>query len=300
MFNSIPNANDAFAPKHRGDVLTVVDTSMQQQLNLFLGSTERPIHLDSVQAAISLARNVPVRAVLLGPAAIAPEASPLVAKLANVCANGVLIAVIGAWTPSLAESLLAFGGVGIRDAVDLSRREGFNRLRTLLTREEWDLATRIAQTLLPSLEFASDEMRYFIGQLIRSAPFFSSMRALAKELRVRDSSMSSRFFRARLPSPKKYLAAARLVYAAGVLEAPGVSVAQAALRLHYSSPQSFGRHVREQLGVSTSEFRQRYSFDVMVNHFADRLVLRHQETLRSFDPLKRRASQPQNPFRASE
>lgn len=300
MFNSSPNVHDAFAPMHSGDVLTVVDTSMQQQLNLFFGSTGRPIHLDSVPAAISVARKVPVRAVLLGPGAIAPDASPVVAKLANACMGGMLIAVIGHWTPSLAESLLSFGGVGVRDAVDLSRREGFTRLRTLLTRDEWDLATRIAQTLLPSLEFASDEMRYFIGQLIRSAPFVSSMRALAKELRVRDNSMSSRFFRARLPSPKKYLAAARLVYAAGVLEAPGISVAQAALRLHYSSPQSFGRHVREQLGVSASEFRQRYSFDVMVNHFADRLVLRHQETLRSFVPLKRRASQPQNQFLASE
>ena len=300
MFNSKQSAQDELGRGRRGDVLTVVDTSMQQQLNLVLGAEARPIHLDSVSAAIAVAGQVPVRAVLLGPGAIAPEASSSVTRLANVCVGGPLIAVIGGWTPALAESLLAFGGFGIRDAVDLSRREGVNRLRTLLSREEWDLANRIATTILPGLELATDEMRFFVRHLIRSAPFISSMRAFARELRVRDSSMNSRFFRARLPSPKKYLAAARLVYAAGVLETPGVSVAQAALRLHYSSPQSFGRHVREQLGVSASEFRERYSFDVMVDYFTSRLVLRHQETLRWFEPLKRRNPAGQNPIHNSE
>ena len=300
MFNSNQSAHDVTGRRRSGDVLTVVDTSMQRQLNLVLGEAARPIHLDSVSTAISVARKVPVRAVLLGPASIGPEASPAMATLASVCAGGVLIAVIGGWTPALAERLLAFGGSGIRDAVDLSRREGLNRLRTLLTREEWDLANRIAQTILPSLEPATDEMRFFISHLIRTAPFVSSMKAVASELRVCNSSMNSRFFRAGLPSPKKYLAATRLVYAAGALETPGVSAVQAARRLHYSSPQSFGRHVREQLGVSASEFREKYSFEVMANHFTNRLLLRYRDTLRWFEPLRRRAPARQNPIHKSE
>jgi len=271
-----------------GDVLTVVDSSLQQQLNLVLGTTARPIHLDSVSAAISVARRVPIRAVLLGPAAIAPEASPIVASLANACGGAVLIAVIGSWTPTVPATLLAFGGLGIRDAVDLSRREGMSRLRALLEPNEWELTNRISRTLLPSLNQSTDEMRYFIAHLIRTAPFVSSMRIVARDLHVRDSSMNSRFLRACLPSPKKYLAAARLVYAAGLLETPGMSVARAALRLRYSSPQSFGRHVREQLGVTASEFRKKYSFDAMVSHFTTCLVVRHQDALRSFEPLKRR------------
>jgi AraC-like DNA-binding protein len=300
MFNSNQSAQDVAVRNPSGDVLTVVDTSMQRQLNLVLGEAARPIHLDSVSTAISIARKVPVRAVLLGPASIGPEASPAVATLASICAGGVLIAVIGGWTPALAERLLAFGSSGIRDAVDLSRREGLNRLRTLLTREEWDLANRIAQTILPSLEPATAEMRFFISHLIRTAPFVSSIKVVASDLRVCNSSMSSRFFRAGLPSPKKYLAATRLIYAAGVLEIPGVSAVQAARRLHYSSPQSFGRHVREQLGVSASEFREKYSFEVMADHFANRLLLRHRDTLRWFEPLRRRVSTGQKPINKSE
>ena len=285
-----PNQSVRPIPGHgrSGDVLTVVDASLQQQLNLVLGATARPIHLDSLPAAISVARRLPIRAVLLGPAAIAPEASHVVASLANVCVGGMLIAVIGGWTPTLPASLLAFGGLGIRDAVDLSGREGPSRLRALLERDEWELTNRISRTLLPCLEQTTDEMRYFVAHLIRTAPFVSSIRDVAKDLHVRGSSMNSRFFRAKLPSPKKYLAAARLIYAAGLLEAPCVSVAQAAFRLRYSSPQSFGRHVREQLGVSASEFREKYSFDAMVNHFTNRLVVRHEDALRSFEPLKRR------------
>ena len=300
MFNLNQSAHDVTGRRRSGDVLTVVDTAMQRQLNLVLGEAARPIHLDSVSTAISVARRVPVRAVLLGPASIGPEASPAVAILASICAGGVLIAVIGGWTPTLAERLLAFGSSGIREAVDLSRREGLNRLRTLLAREEWDLANRIAQTILPSLEPATAEMRFFISHLIRTAPFVSSMKVVASELRVCNSSMSSRFLRAGLPSPKKYLAATRLIYAAGVLEIPGVSAVQAARRLHYSSPQSFGRHVREQLGVSASEFREKYSFEVMANHFATRLVLRHRDTLRWFEPLRRRTPAGQNPIHKSE
>ena len=63
----------------------------------------------------------------------------------------------------------------------------------------------------------------------------------------------SRFLRAALPSPKRYLAATRLLYAAALLEIPGFSVADAAYRLEYSSPQSFGRHVRAILGATASE-----------------------------------------------
>lgn len=285
MFDSRQKALRAAFGRYCGDVLTVVDTPLQRQLNLVLGEAMRPIHLESVAAAIMLARKIPVRAVLLGPEAIGPELSPDVATLSNLCVGGMMIAVIKSSTPALAERLLAFGGVGVRDAVDMSNREGLNRLRTLLTRDEWHVTHRIAMTLHPSFEVATNEMRYFVDHLIRFAPFVSTIRALAGELRVRDSSLVSRFYRAGLPSPKKYLAATRLLYASAVLETPSTSVAQTALRLRYASPQSFGRQVRKQLGVAASQFRDQFPFDVMANRFADHLVVQYRCTLQWFEPL---------------
>lgn len=104
-------------------------------------------------------------------------------------------------------------------------------------------------------------------------------------LGVSHSSLNSRFFRAGLPSPKQYLAYIRLLFAAALLEQPMISAAQAARRLNYSSPQSFMRHVRGQLGVTVSQFRQRYTFEALVHHVAFHTLSQHGATIRWFRPL---------------
>jgi hypothetical protein len=95
----------------------------------------------------------------------------------------------------------------------------------------------------------------------------------------------SRFFRAGLPAPKRYLAFARLVRAARLFENPGLSIANVANHLDYSSPQSFGRHVRTLMSITALEFRRRYDGEGMLHHFREQLVLPHMITLRQFRPL---------------
>jgi AraC-like DNA-binding protein len=96
----------------------------------------------------------------------------------------------------------------------------------------------------------------------------------------------SRFFRAGLPSPKRYLGAVRLVNAAGLLETPGFSIADVAYRLEYSSPQSFGRHLRTELGVTAAEFRNRFSFETSLDDFVARLIIPYRQSFRQFRPLE--------------
>jgi AraC-like DNA-binding protein len=285
MFDSRRYPRAEVPVKCVGDVLTVVDFAMRSRLDAAVGAVARPIHLDSLLAAISAANAHPIRAVLLGPATINGDVSPGMVRLARACAGSALVAVVGSWTPGLPERLLAFGSYGIRDVVDVTRADELKRLRVILDRPEWEVSRRIAEMILPSLANATEEMRYFVNSLIRLAPSLSSAKSLAVELGVRHNAMGSRFFRARLPTPKKYLAMARLLYAAAVLETPRVSMAQAARRLNYSSPQSFGRHVREQLGVSAGQFREEYSLELMANYFINRLVFRHRNTLQSFEPF---------------
>jgi AraC-like DNA-binding protein len=95
----------------------------------------------------------------------------------------------------------------------------------------------------------------------------------------------SRFFRARLPAPKRYLAEARLVRAARLFENPGFSIANVSNHLDYSSPQSFGRHVRTLLNLTAGEFRRRYDGEGMLRHFRETLVLPHLMVLRRLRPL---------------
>jgi AraC-like DNA-binding protein len=107
----------------------------------------------------------------------------------------------------------------------------------------------------------------------------------------------SRFFRARLPAPKRYLAFAGLIRAARLFENPGLSIADVANHLDYSSPQSFGRHVRTLLQLTAGEFRRSYDGAAMLERFRHELVLPHVETLCSLSPIAIRSGTAGMPAR---
>jgi AraC-like DNA-binding protein len=102
---------------------------------------------------------------------------------------------------------------------------------------------------------------------------------------VTASTLMSRFFRAGVPTPKRYLAMARLVRAARLFENSGFSIANVANHLDYSSPQSFGRHVRTLLHTTAGEFREQYDCATMFARFRAELILPHIEGLRVLKPL---------------
>src|SRR5258708_3680875 len=91
--------------------------------------------------------------------------------------------------------------------------------------------------------------------------------------------------RSRMPSPKTYPVGLRLLHAACLFRNPRLSGADVLHRLDYSSPQSFGRHVKAALGVTAGEFRQRFPFDVALARYVDLLVAPYREALRGFHPL---------------
>jgi AraC-like DNA-binding protein len=121
--------------------------------------------------------------------------------------------------------------------------------------------------------------------MIRLAPDVPTVTALAAQLSVRPSTLMSRFARAGLPSPKNYLAAIRLLHAAFLFETAGLSVADVAYRLEYSSPQSFGRHLRAMLGLTALEFRRRFPFPVALERFVALMMEPYREIWRGFHPL---------------
>ena len=121
--------------------------------------------------------------------------------------------------------------------------------------------------------------------LIRLAADTPTVTTLAQRLHVRPSTLMSRFARAGLPSPKNYLAAIRLLHAAYLFETAGLSVADVSYRLEYSSPQSFGRHLRAMLGLTALEFRRRFPFPVAVARFVELMVDPYVHIWRSFHPI---------------
>jgi AraC-like DNA-binding protein len=95
----------------------------------------------------------------------------------------------------------------------------------------------------------------------------------------------SRFARAELPSPKNYLAAIRLLHASYLFETAGLSVADVSYRLEYSSPQSFGRHLRAMLGLTAMEFRRRFPFPVALARFIELMVEPYVTIWEAFHPV---------------
>ena len=128
----------------------------------------------------------------------------------------------------------------------------------------------------------SDGLVRFFRALFASD--ISRARELAAALGVEPSTLVSRFYRAGLPSPKRYLATARLVVAAHLFDAPGRTVADVADRLDASSAQSFGRSVRTFTGMTAAEFRDVFSGQAMRERFLDDLIRPYRNTLRAFDP----------------
>jgi AraC-like DNA-binding protein len=77
----------------------------------------------------------------------------------------------------------------------------------------------------------------------------------------------------------------RLLHAAFLFQNPGLTVSDVAYRMDYSSPQSFGRHLRAVLGVTAGEFRSRFPFDVALERYIDLLITPFREILRAFHPF---------------
>ncbi|HYW30654.1 MAG TPA: helix-turn-helix transcriptional regulator, partial [Gemmatimonas sp.] len=175
---------------------------------------------------------------------------------------------------------------GVKSLVDVRDPKGWRELRSIVVNERGESIERRAITrLTDDLRDTPPDCRRFFETLFLISPLVCTVRQLARGLGVVPSTFMSRFLRAGLPAPKRYLATARLVRAARLFENPGFSVTHVANHLEYSSPQSFSRHVQTLLQCSAGEFRRTYDGEGMLDHMRHSLILPHLDVLRTFEPL---------------
>jgi AraC-like DNA-binding protein len=162
---------------------------------------------------------------------------------------------------------------------------GWQTLRNLLaTQGTSDLQRSALSQISLDLPGVSADCWRFFELLFETSPRISTVRQLARNLNILPSTLMSRFFRAKLPPPKRYLALCRLIRAARLFENPGLSVARVANHLDYSSPQSFGRHVRTMMNMSPVRFRSVYDGQGMLQFFRTELILPYVGVLCVFRP----------------
>jgi AraC-like DNA-binding protein len=251
----------------------------------------RTIHRETVDDLLRELRSRPVSAVLLSTATLAQCGGQAVARVAELVRGFpqvptvAFVSEVDGVTPHM---VLALGGSGVRMLVDARRPDGWRALRnTLATDESLDLQQHVTTTLAADLGEAPAGCLRFFGALFAVPGHVTTVRGLATVLGVLPTTFVSRFFRARLPAPKRYLAMARLVRAARLLENPGCTLTAVSHYLDYSSAQSFGRHVRGTLGVTPRELRRSWTGTRLFDRFRDELVLPYRETWRVFSPYGR-------------
>ena len=244
------------------------------------------IHRDSVAEVVQDLKTRRAAAVVLSVARCDSAERSAVAALVREFPRVPTVALLTNVDRIAPQTMLSLGSTGVRQLVDVRDADGWRELRNyLLTTRVEDIQREALGQLAIDLAGVSHDCWRFFEALFLVPAHVCTVRALSRRLDVLPSTMMSRFFRAKLPSPKRYLALARLVRAARLFENPGFSVANIANHMDYSSPQSFGRHVRMLLDMTALQLRENYDGRGMFDHFRATLVLPHLEQLRRLRPL---------------
>lgn len=274
----------AQSSRQEASVVTVLEPSIRSRLDAAAQGSFATVHVESVNDALRAVRAPSVRALLLSPKMLGQVPLPGVSNLIATGAGVIPVAVVSDREPGTSKGLLDLGACGVRRFVDLSGRDGWNQLRSLVGEGADETTISILGTVIPALSEATAGSQQFFDTLVREAPRIRTVKGFACSLRTNGSTLMSRFFRAGLPSPKRYLLEMRLLYAAALFDTSAASIADVAYRLDYSSPQTFGRTVQMVKGMPASAFR-RFSFSDVLEQYMKVFIAPYRATFLSFDPL---------------
>ena len=256
------------------------------------------LHRDSVDDVIRDLKERRAAAVLVSVARCGLRDATQVAMLVREFPRVPTVALLTDLEANAPGAVLTLGRSGVQTLVDVRQASGWRRLRDVLLADQSSDINRLALAQLSiDLTGAHPDCRQFFETLFSLPAGVGTVRSLARYLGVIPSTLMSRFFRAKLPAPKRYLAMTRLIQAAQLFENPGLSVANVANRLDYSSPQSFGRHVRGLVHLTAVEFRQKYDGEGMLQRFREDLITPYLARLRTFAPLSAGVIRPAEQMR---
>jgi AraC-like DNA-binding protein len=274
------------APQVPVTITTMLTPTERTRVDAAGEGSYRALHRDTVAELVHDLKSNRVGAVVVSVTRCDQRARAGFAALVREFPRIPTVALLTQLDRSTPHAMLSLGSTGVRQVVDVREADGWRELRNYLlaTRGEDIQGQAIGQLAIDLTGVPSDCWRFFETLFLVPARV-STVRALSRRLDVLPSTLMSRFFRLHLPAPKRYLATARLVRAARLFENPGFSVANVANHLDYSSPQSFGRHVRTLMQMTAVQFRDQYDGEGMLRHFRETIVLPHLDALRQLHPL---------------
>ena len=266
-------------------VSTMLTPSERMRVDAAAEGLYAALHRESLDEVIADLRERRAAAVLVSIARYGLHSTARMAAMVREFPRVPAMALLTETHYTTPQSLLALGQLGVRILIDARQASGWQTLREILAAERSsDLQRTALGHLSADLVGVPNDCWRFFELLFSHSPQIHTVRQLSRHLCIVPSTLMSRFFRAHLPPPKRYLALARLIRAARLFENPGLSVASVANYLDYSSPQSFGRHVRIVMQISPVRFRERYDGAGMLQYFRSELVLPYMQILSTFRP----------------
>jgi len=158
--------------------------------------------------------------------------------------------------PETAAVLLDLGRIGIRRVIFARFDDSPAALRAALREElEQSAARKVIAALEVLLHDLPAKVRTMLQAMLYATPDPGSVSALAARMGVPRRAFERSFARVGLPSPRMVLILARLLYAHRLLQDPGYTVEDVAVKLGYGKTRSLQNQFKEVFGLTAGEVR---------------------------------------------
>lgn len=159
-------------------------------------------------------------------------------------------------TPEAPSALLELGRIGIRRVILARFDDSPANLRAIL-RDELECTTsrKVILGIDPLLRSLPRRARWAIEEMLHAPSEVATVTALAERVSVQRRTCERWFAKLGLPSPRMVLVVARLLYAHRLLQDPGYTVEDVAVKLGYGRTRSLQDQFKEVFGLTAGEVR---------------------------------------------
>jgi AraC-like DNA-binding protein len=236
-------------------VLAAVPEVQHQKLRRAIAARFPVVHARTWDEALTAIRARPVELAVVDPLLSGTASAQEIERLRRLFPSLPLL-LYTSLSPATASALLALGNAGIREVIIFRHDDHPSRLRELLAQEEArstsrQLLDQVAAILAP----LPSELRWVLEEVLRSPAELQTVQQVAARARVDRRTFERWFARLGLPSPRHFLAVARVLYAHRLLQDPGFTIEDVAQRLGYAQTKTLQLHARSYLGLTAGEMR---------------------------------------------
>jgi hypothetical protein len=197
-------------------VLTFVTPAERERVEVAGKGCWTTRHRDTLDDVLHDLRAHPVSAVIVSVACYQQQHAGTVARMVREFPQVPSVALLTAMeTTRASQAVLALGQHGVRRLVDARQPAGWRDLREVVAQDDPESIETIArQRLRQDLAGAVPECLRFFDMLFTVPRTLTTVRMFAREAGIMPTTFMSRFFRARIPAPKKYLSRRRMFWTA--------------------------------------------------------------------------------------